>query len=178
MPTDKHWTRTDSIRSKAFVYAVYCTFSCLVSFLICMLFNQSLDNGVLMVPKRRAINLSWFFICLFFSKSLLIKFRTRKWNSSSMRNLANNKLVFSVTSYERPSVLPMKTFVRCGSWRHLFRTPVTPTSWKCLDWLEGKQWDLFLCRSSMFRGAKLRGTQHRCWAWGETKLTVSCEASQ
>ena len=26
-----------------------------------------------MTPKRRAINLSWFFICLCFSKSLLIK---------------------------------------------------------------------------------------------------------
>ena len=28
-----------------------------------------------MTPKRRAINLSWFFICLCFSKSLLIKDR-------------------------------------------------------------------------------------------------------
>ena len=28
-----------------------------------------------MTPKRRAINLSWFFICLCVSKSLLIKYQ-------------------------------------------------------------------------------------------------------
>ena len=50
----------------------------LLPFLYCMLFNKALDNGVMMTPKRRAINLSWIFLC--FSKSLLIKYCTKVLN--------------------------------------------------------------------------------------------------
>ena len=35
-----------------------------VCILSCMLFNWSLDNGVMMTLKRQAINLSWFFIMI------------------------------------------------------------------------------------------------------------------
>ena len=66
--------QTDSIRAKVFVQALYCNSSAyLALFLIRIRFNQSLDNRDTMTSKRQAINLSWFFICLCFSKSLLIK---------------------------------------------------------------------------------------------------------
>jgi len=62
-----------------FVSAVHCLMLILLRSLFA--YCTSLDNGVKMNPKRRAIlNLSWFFLCICCSKSLLIKWDIT-WNS-------------------------------------------------------------------------------------------------
>ena len=47
-----------------------------------------------MTPKRRVINLSWFFLCLCFSKSLLIKY------CSYVQHFINKTIPFRATLFE------------------------------------------------------------------------------